>query len=538
MIKPESIENLKSQIDIVDVVGNYVQLKKSGASYKGLCPFHSEKTPSFIVTPSKEIYHCFGCGAHGDAIKFIMEIEKLNYREAIEKLAALYNFPLEYTSSKNFLQINILEKVNNYYKSELFKNRIALDYLEKRKISKNSIEKFGLGFAPEANSQLRYFKNANLNFKELIKLGVLTEQGYPRLNERITFPIFNERDKIIAFGGRTISNHPAKYINFSNTQLFNKSRTLYGLNFAKEYARKGNLIITEGYFDTIMLHQAGIKEATATLGTSLTNYHLPIIKKFTNRVIVAYDSDRAGIEAAMKASQILYANYFEGGVVLFPEGADPADLIAAGKDVTPYFKNPIPFDEFIINFTIKKYNISNPIQKKMAIEELRKYISGLEEISQNAIATKVAPLLQINENILKTKKIIKIETESKKIDITEASIIKSLYENPHLLNDISEFIKPEMFLTHSEELKALFKEDFENEKLLDITLKEEVKVLDYENLKKSLLPILIRFYTNKQQEIKAIKMSDANEKIAKIKEIGLIIYKLRKGELVEVPEFI
>jgi DNA primase len=218
MIKSESIENLKSIIDIVDVIGNYIQLKKEGSNYKALCPFHNEKTPSFVVSPAKQIYHCFGCGASGDAIKFIMEMEKLSYPEAIEKLANMYNFKLDYTSSKSFVKLDILESVNNYYISNLYKSKTALEYLKNRGLKDSTIEKFSLGYAPDKETQIKYFKNANLDFKALNELGVLVNGEYPRLIERITFPIFSASNKIIAFGGRTITNHPAKYINFTNTK--------------------------------------------------------------------------------------------------------------------------------------------------------------------------------------------------------------------------------------------------------------------------------------------------------------------------------
>ena len=340
MIKPESIENLKSIIDIVDVVGNYVQLKKQGSNYIALCPFHSEKTPSFVVSPSKQIYHCFGCSASGDAIKFIMEIEKLSYPEAIEKLANMYNFKLEYTSSSSTLKVDILEKVNAFYIQELYKNSFAYEYLKQRGINDSTIEKFALGYAPSSLEQFKFFKNANLNKNELITLGVLSENGeYPRLIERITFPIFSSSGKIIAFGGRTITNHPAKYINFTNTKIFNKSKTFYGLNFAREHIlRKKEAIIVEGYMDVIMLHQAGFTNAIATLGTALTPQHLPQLKKLNAKILLSYDSDSAGINAALKASKLLFKDFFEGGVILFPQGLDPADVVKKGEDLDKYPK--------------------------------------------------------------------------------------------------------------------------------------------------------------------------------------------------------
>jgi DNA primase len=539
MIKPESIENLKSIIDIVDVVGNYVQLKKQGSNFTALCPFHSEKTPSFVVSPSKQIYHCFGCGASGDAIKFVMEIEKLSYPEAIEKLANMYNFKLEYTSSSSTLRVDILEKVNAFYIQELYKNSFAYEYLKQRGINDSTIEKFALGYAPSASEQFKFFKNANLNKNELITLGVLSENGeYPRLIERITFPIFSSSGKIIAFGGRTITNHPAKYINFTNTKVFNKSKTFYGLNFAREHVlRKKEIIITEGYMDVIMLHQAGIENSVATLGTALTKDHLPILKKIEPKVIMAYDSDSAGINAALKASKLLFSEFFDGGVVLFPEGLDPADMVKENKNVDEFFKNPIPFADFIIEFTLKKYNIKNVLEKKRAIDEFKEYISTLSEILKEDFAIKVSQRLQISPMMLKasSKHTLSFQNENlnKKIDVAEASIIKTLYENKEWMDEIVEYLSPDMFNTHQEELRLVYQEDFENPKLLDIVLRDDIMVLSYETLKSQIIKLLIPYYKNKLIELKYDKTLDSELRMHLLKEINSKLLKLKKGQLVE-----
>ncbi|NPA88420.1 MAG: DNA primase [Epsilonproteobacteria bacterium] len=536
MISKASIENLKSIIDIVDVIGNYLQLKKQGSNYTALCPFHAEKTPSFVVSPAKQIYHCFGCGASGDAIKFVMEIEKLTYPEAIEKLASMYNFKLEYTKG-NFLQIDILEKVNNFYKGELYKNNFALKYLKDRGLFDSTIEKFQLGYAPDSIKQFKFFKDANLNKKELISLGVLSENGeYPRLIERITFPIFSQSGKIIAFGGRTITNHPAKYINFTNTKIFNKSKTFYGFNFAREHIlRKKEMIIVEGYMDVIMLHQAGVENAVATLGTALTPEHLPIIQKLKPKVIVAYDSDSAGINAALKASKLLYSKFFEGSVTLFPEGLDPADVVKRGEDLEKYFKETIPFDTFIIEYTIKKYDIKNPLQKKAAIDELREYIATLDEILKEDFALKASRYLQISPQKLTSKS--KPHTQNinlnKKIDVAEASIIKTLYENKEWMDEIVEYLTPDMFKTHQEELQLVYKEDFENPKLLDIVLRDDIIVLDYEKLKNQIRLILIPYYQQKIMMLKNDSKIDKHEKMHLLKIYNQKISELKKGKLVE-----
>ena len=536
MIKQESIENLKSLIDIADVIGNYVQLKKQGSNFVALCPFHSEKTPSFVVSPSKQIYHCFGCGASGDAIKFIMEIEKLTYPEAIEKLASMYNFKLEYTKGNSFVHIDLLERINSFYVSKLYKNQNALNYLKQRGLFDSTIEKFQLGYAPSSQEQFKFFKDANLNKKDLIELGVLNDTGeYPRLIERITFPIFSQNGKIIAFGGRTISNHPAKYINFTNTKIFNKSKTFYGLNFAREHIlRSKRIIITEGYMDVIMLHQAGIQNAVATLGTALTREHLPILRKLNPKVTLSYDSDNAGINAALKASKLLYKEYFDGGVILFAEGEDPADAVVKGKNIEEILKNEIKFADFIIEYTTKKYELKNPVEKKQAVDEFRNYINELPDILKEDFSIKVSQYLQIPPNILKVRtNHIQNLNLNKKIDVAEASIIKTLYENPNLMDEIIEYLSPQMFNTHFEELDAVYKEDFENPKLLEIVLRDDIKSLDMKTLKNQIRKLLIPYYQKKMLEIKYSKNISNEEKMHYLKKINLKLLKLKKGELVE-----
>jgi len=534
MIKNESIENLKSIIDIVDVVGSYVQLKKQGSNYTALCPFHAEKTPSFVVSPAKQIYHCFGCQASGDAIKFVMEIEKLSYPEAIEKLASMYNFKLEYTTSVNIPKTDLLQKVNAFYIQELYKNPHAHNYLKQRGIKESTIEKFALGYAPDAQRQFRFFKDAKLDLKELKMLGVLSESGdYPRLIERITFPIFSPSGKIIAMGGRTISNHPAKYINFTNTKIFNKSKTFYGLNFAREHIlRKKEVIIVEGYMDVIMLHQAGYKTAVATLGTALTQEHLPQLQKLSAEVILSYDGDTAGINAALKASKLLFKSFFEGGVVLFPEGSDPADVVKNGDDIDGYLKNKTPFLEFIIEHTINRYDLKNPVQKKKAVDELKEYIATLPDLLKESFILKTSQYLQINPKFLTTKTSQNTHSGTKKIDIAEASIIKTLYENPQVMDEIVEYLSLDVFKTHQKELSLVYQEKFDDPALLDIVLREDVFSLNMDTLKKQIIKLLIPYYQDKIIKLKTSNLP-VDVKMHELKKLNYKIIQLKKGELVE-----
>ena len=249
MIDNNSVEQLKNSIDIVEIISNYIEVKKAGANFKANCPFHQEKTPSFVVSPTKQIYHCFSCGVGGDAIKFVQEYEKLNYPEALEKIASLMNFSLTYTKggNDNSEARRILEQVQQWYVKNLDQNQVAMEYLKNRGITQQSIEYFGIGYVG-ASYELMNFLSANmLPIPKAQEAGVVAQRDrggfYARLTERITFPIYSPSGAIVGFGGRTITNHPAKYINSPQTKLFNKSRLLYGYSKAKEHIYKNKRLL-------------------------------------------------------------------------------------------------------------------------------------------------------------------------------------------------------------------------------------------------------------------------------------------------------
>ena len=535
MIKAESIEHLKSIVDVVDVIGNYIQLKKKGSNFTANCPFHSEKTPSFVVSPAKQIYHCFGCGASGDSVKFIMDYEKLSYPEAIEKLAGMYNFRLEYTKNNNTTSLSIFEKLNSFYKQNLIHKKEAFEYLKSRGLYETTIEKFALGYAPSSNEQIQFLNQLNIPLNEAVELGILAkgENGfYARLIERITFPIFSGNNKIIAYGGRTISGHSAKYINYTNTKVFNKSKTFYGLNFAREQIlRKKEILITEGYMDVIMLHQAGYSNAVATLGTSLTKEHLPILKKLNSKVIVAYDGDEAGINAALKASKLLAQNSFEGGAVIFQKGKDPADLIKEGINLETIFNQNTPFIEFVIKVILGRFNIKNPHQKQEAFNEIKSFIYTLSPMIQEDIARYASQMMQIDFKLFRIKNKDISFLKTKQIDFSEATIIKTLYENQKYIDEIVEYLPKDIFNNHIDELQMVYESDFENPKLLDIVLNDEVKILGYNDLIQAVRNKLIIYYQNKIKQLK-FSNEDFNLKSFKIKKYLQIIQKLKKGELI------
>ena len=540
MIRKESIENLKNHLDVVDVISQFLELKKTGANFKACCPFHGETTPSFVVSPAKQIYHCFGCGVGGDSIKFVMEYEKLSYPETIEKLASMYNFNLDYDDSTEKKQdTKILEEVNKYYQKLFVNNENVKEYIHKRGISEFSIEKFEIGYAPVSADTINFLKSNHYNLNDAIELGVIdngTNGLYSRFIERITFPIYSISGKLVGFGGRTITGHNAKYVNSPQTKLFNKSRLLYGYHLAKEQIYKKNqIIVCEGYLDVIMLHQAGFNTAVATLGTALTTEHLPLLRRGEPKVILAYDGDKAGLAAAFKASVMLSQSEFEGGVIIFADGLDPADMVNNGRvnELNEIFSNPISFIPYAIDYIISKYDINDPNQKQKALSETNEFLKSLSLLNQDEYKRYLAQRLNIRENLVKisSNKQRAFEPNLTKIDIAELCIIKSILEKPKRLDSVLDIVDASMFEIHRNEFELLLT-DIENISLNSIVLNEKLENYDDERLNQELLTLVYKFYTNKLTAISYDKSLDFKQKANLIRKIKDNIYQLKLGKLV------
>ena len=540
MIKKKSIENLKNNLDDVDVISQFLELKKSGANFKACCPFHGETTPSFVVSPAKQIYHCFGCGAGGDSIKFVMEYEKLSYPETIEKLASMYNFNLDYENTIEIKQdTKILEEINKYYQKLFVNNENVKEYIHKRGISEFSIEKFEIGYAPVSIDTINFLKSNHYNLNDAIDLGVIdngTNGLYSRFIERITFPIYSITAKLVGFGGRTITGHNAKYVNSPQTKLFNKSRLLYGYHLAKEQIYKKNqIIVCEGYLDVIMLHQAGFNTAVATLGTALTQEHLPLLRRGEPKIILAYDGDNAGLAAAFKASVMLSQSEFEGGVIIFADGLDPADMVHNGKinELNEIFSNPISFIPYVIDYIISKYEIIDPNQKQKALTEANDYLKSLSLLNQDEYKRYLAQKLNIRENLVKisSNKQRPFESNLTKIDIAELCIIKSILEKPKRLDSVLDIVDASMFEIHKNEFELLLT-DIGNISLNSIVLNEKLENYDDERLNQELLTLVYKFYTNKLTAISYDNSLDFKQKANLIRKIKDNIYQLKLGKLV------
>jgi len=544
MIEKESIEALKSSIDIVDVIGNYLELKKAGSNYKANCPFHGEKTPSFVVSPSKQIFHCFGCGVGGDAIKFVMDYEKLSYPEAVEKLASSFNFSLRYTQGDDsYSDIKrILESIQIWYVKTLEHTPKAKEYLTSRGISQNSIEKFGIGYVSDSQSVIKFLNSTHLPLPKAVEAGILAQDDkgnlYARLIDRVIFPIYSPSGAIVGFGGRTMSNHPAKYINSPQTKLFNKSRLLYGYNLAKDTIYKTKqIIVCEGYLDVIMLHQAGFESAVATLGTALTSEHLPLLRKGEPKVILAYDGDKAGVAAALKAAKMLSSGGFDGGVVLFPDGLDPADMVANEQidKLAQMFREPKPLIPFVLEMIASQYDLSNPRAKEVAFGEMRTFLASLSEIIKESYIPIAASILGVSPKLFATNAKIsqnkeRIATNSE--DIAYLSILKTLIEDSSLVDSVVDVVDSEMFDRYKELYEAILSKDTNNPNVVRLSLDDNIKVLNEQELKDILIGILIKYYDKKLKQIVADTTMQYAQKSFLIRKIRTdIIPRLKRGEL-------
>jgi len=546
MIDNASIESLKNSIDIIDVVGSFVELRKAGANYKANCPFHGEKTPSFVVSPSKQIYHCFGCGVGGDSIKFLMELEKLSYPESIEKLASMFNFSLTYTkgSSDYSDAKRVLEAIGQWYVKKLSHNQTAMTYLLDRGVSQSSIESFGIGYVPTGAEAMQFLQSALLPLPQAAEAGIIaqSENGrgyYTRLVERITFPIYSASGAIVGFGGRTITNHPAKYINSPQTKLFNKSRLLYGYHLAKESIYKNKkLIVCEGYLDVVMFHQAGFTEAVAGMGTALTTEHLPMLRKGDPKIILAYDGDKAGIAAALKASQMLSVAGFDGGVVLFPDGQDPADLIANGQSekVAALLRDAKPLIPFVIEKICEGYDLNDPRAKEAAFAAVKQFLEGLSQIIKDAYIPLAATVIGVAPALFGKQTNLAQARESfseRRDDVAQLGILKTLLEKPELIDTVLNAVDVNMFGQYAGLFSALVEGKKEHPQLVGLSVDETFQVMNEEELKNVLRNFLIKHYDMKLKNVVADSSIPFAKKSFVIRKIKTdIIPKLKRGELV------
>lgn len=401
------LEDIKSRIDIVDFISGHVQLKKSGQNWKGLCPFHQEKTPSFMVSQSKQIFHCFGCGAGGDVITFFLKHDSLSFHEAVTLLAKRAGIA---TDDGRFDQKNIqkdelirkaLHEACNFFAAKLRGEKDAKEYFKGRGVSLESLELFQLGYAPSGwNNLLSHMRKAGYS-DEVIKDAGLAVPGnrglYDMFRERIMFPIRSMNGTVLAFGGRAMDNSMPKYINSPETPVFKKSETLFGLHTGKEAIRnKGFVIIVEGYMDVIICYQYGFQNVVAPLGTSLTSGHLQKLRKLTNEAVVVFDGDAAGINAAKRSLPLLCRNNFRAKLLLLPENEDPDSYLS--KNGSEAFSALFGKAQSVIDFL---FSVSREGRVDTVREALTLIAQNLDPLAADEMLIELTGKTRINEMIVR-----------------------------------------------------------------------------------------------------------------------------------------
>lgn len=482
----EQIEEVRSRSDIVSVIGRYVRLKRAGSGYTGLCPFHNEKTPSFHVNPARQMYKCFGCGVGGNVLTFVMEYENLTFPEAMEMLAQEAGIELpkqEMTAQQKqqeslrqtLLEIN--KKAARYYFALLKspRGKPGYDYLTGRGLSDETILHFGLGYAGQGGGELyQYMKKEGYSDSVLKETGLfkMDERGaYDKFWNRVMFPIMDANNRVIGFGGRVMGDAKPKYLNSPETKIFDKSRNLFGLNYAKR-GKRSNMILCEGYMDVIALHQAGFTNAVASLGTAFTEQQANLIRRYTDEVLLTYDSDGAGIKAARRAIPMLRRAGITGKVIHMEPYKDPDEFIKnlGAEEFEKRMEEAQNSFFFEIEVIKKNYSMSDPEQKtKFVHETARKLLVFEDKIQRDNYLEAVAARYNIKtedlrqlvvrygnqmpsgyQEVMEERQQERIRKGKKKetregISYSYRLLLSWLIEEPKLFVQIREWVKPEDF---------------------------------------------------------------------------------------------
>ncbi|EIR7049946.1 DNA primase, partial [Campylobacter jejuni] len=519
MITKESIENLSQRLNIVDIIENYIEVKKQGSSFVCICPFHADKNPSMHINLTKGFYHCFACKAGGDAFKFVMDYEKLSFADAVEKVASLSNFTLSYTKEKqeNKKELkSILPSLNAYFKDNLKHHKEVLTYLYQRALNDKDIAKFELGFAGASEDSIRLLQNQKIPLEDAMSVGALKKdennEFYASFIWRITFPIYDHKDLLVGFGGRTLNpNVPAKYVNSPQNILFDKSRIFYAFNIAKEnIAKKKEIIVCEGYMDAIAFHKAGFNNAVAVLGTALTEHHLPLIRRYDAKVILCFDNDEAGLKAATRSAFLLSTNKIDGKVAILQGGKDPAELVAKNESTKLHniLDEGIELGEFYIRRLISTHSIISALDKQKALETIQKFTFNLEPLVANSYTSLVSNLLKVDEKFIvlsqNSKKTIqtplisqnKYNFPKEKIHIAELELIAFLKQHPDICNDFKQ-ISDSVCFKHKILLdKILEKKGYEDSDIREFESKNIRKNLNYSEFLLGICKVNLAFLNN------------------------------------------
>ena len=530
-ISPETIDEVQRVANVYDVISEYLTLKKTGSVYVALCPFHNEKTPSFVVSPTKNIFKCFGCGISGNAIKFVMEYEKLSFSDAIIKIAQKYGITVKYIGNdkeKHLKGLYLLTRqITDFYKNQLKESQIAREYLRKRQVQPQTIIDFEIGYSPENPEKFnKFIQENNVSAQDLNKIGLISvynDKIHDKFSGRIVFPIKDHKGNVLGFGGRAIDeNRQPKYLNSPETEVYKKSKVLYGLFENSQIIKEKNqAVIVEGYMDLISLYQIGVKNVVATLGTAFTKDHANLLKKYAKQVIIMFDSDEAGKKAAIKAAEHLLSEGITVRYAYYTVAKDPDELSKKGFNTV---KEIINNAEDIIFFLTKKLKELNNLEDKHQLKKFQTIYNYILTILANvkdyglkvSYINHLAQMLgrtpaKIESEIDDTKKKLtreyqpKIEEETEnnnlnlKLNYKEKIFIKYIYQNPEVLKDeiFDKIILPEKI----EYIIDLIKNNAEYEPLI-LNIIQDTKIqTSYESFQ-NILNEFIKKYEKESQRLR------------------------------------
>lgn len=493
----ETISEIRDRANLLEVVSDYVSLKKTGRNYKGLCPFHSEKTPSFMVNEEKQIFHCFGCGEGGDVFAFLMKTGHFSFPEAVEELAKRYgiNLPRQAPSpvqKKEMAKREILFRINQlaseYYHDRLIRQQDGAEgrrYLSRRGVQEEVIKEYRLGYSPDRwDGLVQYLREKKVSLELAWELGLIlpkkTEGWYDVFRKRIIFPIFDLHTRVVGFGGRLTGEGQPKYINSSESSIYHKGEILYGLQAAKRYAaERDGVIIVEGYFDLLALHQYGLKQSVATLGTALTTKHIRTLKRYTKNLITVFDPDPAGIQATLRALPLFLEEEVAGKAVLLPNGEDPDAYLKKGnlEEFKKKVAGAVPLIDVFFDRLMKAHDMKTIDGKVNIAKEGMAMIRRIpEKIRQELYVRTLSERLGLKESALhemirpprgeRTRPVGTVpETSSReKLPKSEEMVVRLMVHHPELVPIVSkekiwnEFEAP-LLKRLCQELEALFRKE-------------------------------------------------------------------------------
>lgn len=514
--KPEDIDKLLDEINIEDVVGEFVELKKSGANYKGLCPFHADTNPSFVVNPNKNICKCFVCGAGGNAASFYSKIKKISFGEAVKELAKKYKINIKEQKSNSQLEeleiyYEIMEESHNFFMEKMFSNNAkhALEYLANRGLNTKLIKEHQLGYASAKWEELyEYLLNKGYKSENILELGLIKKaEGriYDSFRDRIIFPIYSAQGRIIAFGGRALEKNDRipKYINSPDTPIFKKGKNVYGIERARNIKEKNYLILMEGYMDVLSACIYGFDTSVAPLGTALTEDQAKLLKRYSSNVLLSFDMDKAGLAATERAAYILKAEGFNIRVLEFEDGKDPDEYLKRNgrEGFLKIVKNSVEIFDFLYNLFLEEYDLRDVMSKQNFVERFKEFFIALNsDLEKEIYIKRFSEKLDIDVEILKKTLIIdnkksskfkkneeeSLEIEKKEVEkISEAynlelSIVKMLLKYPIYY---SFFRGKKMELEISNKIFDFFEKKIKENLILDskTIIREFKKIIDEEN---------------------------------------------------------